>query len=425
MNPGRPAEDPTRQLTTPARARASFKLGIVFIGGFPPSIARLAEYNYEVIKTVAEKLVKHEAQIYVLANRADMFTNSEITFPNNVKVFYIWRENNTLLVLLKLIRMRRENNILILSFYHGVFGSSAAINFLSVFFILIIAKILNYKIITILHTLPEIRKETFAIFGKPFSYIYCMGSRITSLFIFNISNRTILPVKTYYDLLSNASPSLRSKISYIFHGVPNYINCRVKKLVPRDKITVAFIGLISSRKNISELIEALNKVRQLLEFEIELVLIGAPHPYLFHEASSLIRQIKKSCIRVKYLGYLDTKELQEYVSKHVDVIVLPYKLPTGTSGIAHIVAPAATPIIMPSFLEYIELYRDGYGLKLFNAHNENISAELAKAITEILANPAKYEELSKRTSAFAKTHDVTLTSLMLLKEIINLYRRNS
>jgi glycosyltransferase involved in cell wall biosynthesis len=161
-----------------------------------------------------------------------------------------------------------------------------------------------------------------------------------------------------------------------------------------------------------------------LESKIELVLIGAPHPYLFHETSSLIRQIKKNYIHVKYLGYLKTKELQEYVSKHVDIIVLPYKLPTGTSGIAHIVAPAATPIIMPSFIEYVELYRDGYGLKLFNAHNRNISAELAKAISEILANPAKYDELSKRTSAFAKTHDVILTSLMLLKEIINLYRQN-
>jgi glycosyltransferase involved in cell wall biosynthesis len=402
--------------------RTRFKPGIVFIGGFPPSIARLAEYNYEVIKTVAEKLVKYEAQIYILANKADMFTNDEIVLPNNVKVFYVWRENNILLVLLKLIRMRRENNILILSFYHGVFGSSAALNFLSVFFILIIAKILNYKIITILHTLPEIRKGTFTIFGKPFSYIYYMGSRITSLFIFNMSNRTILPVKTYYDILCNVSPSLRSKISYIPHGVPNYVNCDIKKLVPRDKITVAFIGLISSRKNIPDLIEALNKAGQLLESKIELVLIGAPHPYLFHEAFSLIRQIKKSYIRVKYLGYLNTKELQEYVSKHVDVIVLPYKLPTGTSGIAHIVAPAATPIVMPSFEEYIELYRDGYGLKLFNAHSINISVELTKAIFEILTNPMKYDELSKKTSTYARTHDVTITSSMLLKEIISLYK---
>ena len=224
--------------------------------------------------------------------------------------------------------------------------------------------------------------------------------------------------------MCNVSPSLCSKISYVPHGVPNYVNCDTKKLVPRDKITVAFIGLISPRKNIPDLIEALNKAGQLLEYEIELVVIGAPHPYLFHETFSLIRQVKKGYIHVKYLGYLNTKELQEYVSKYVDLIVLPYKLPTGTSGIAHIVAPAATPIIMPSFLEYIELYREGCGLELFATHNGNISAELAKTISEILTNPAKYYELSKRACIFAKTHDVTLTSLMLLKKIINLYRQN-
>ena len=404
--------------------KTRLKLGIIFIGGFPPSIARLAEYNYEILKTMTEKLVKYEARIHVLANKADIFANEEIALPNNVKVFYVWRENNILSVPLKLIRMRRENDILILSFYHGVFGSSATLNFLSLFFILIFAKVLNYKVITILHTLPEIRKGTFAIFSKPFSYIYYLGSRLTSLLIFYMSNITILPVKIYYNIMCNVSPSLCSKISYVPHGVPNYANCDTKKLVQRDKITVAFIGLISPRKNIPDLIEALNKAGQLLESEIELVLIGAPHPYLFHEAFSLIRQIKKGYIHVKFLGYLNTKELQEYVSKHVDLIVLPYKLPTGTSGIAHIVAPAATPIIMPSFPEYIELYKEGYGLKLFATHNGNISEELAKAISESLTNPAKYYELSKRTCLFAKTHDVTLTSLLLLNEIIHLCKQN-
>jgi glycosyltransferase involved in cell wall biosynthesis len=403
--------------------QTKFKSGIIFIGGFPPSIARLAEYNYEVIKTMAEKLVKYEIEIYVLANKANMFINEEVALPHNVKVSYVWRENNTLLVPLKLIQMRKKNDILILSFYHGVFGSSAALNFLSVFLILTIAKILRYKMITILHTLPEIRKGTFTILGKPFNYIYYLGSRITSLLIFNLSSKTVLPVKTYHDILCNASRSFRSKISYIFHGVPNYINCDAKKLISKDKITVAFIGLVSYRKNILDLIEALNKARQSLKSKIELIFIGAPHPYLFHETFPLIRQAAKGYVHVKYLGYLKTKELQEYVYKHVDVIALPYKFPTGTSGIAYLVAPAATPIIMPSFLEYIELYRDGYGLKLFNVQNRNISAELAKAIWEVVTNPEEYHELSKKTSTFAKTHDVTLTSLMLLKEIINLCRQ--
>jgi glycosyltransferase involved in cell wall biosynthesis len=402
--------------------QTKFKLGIIFIGGFPPSIARLAEYNYEVIKTMAEKLVKNEVEIYVLSNKADIFTNEEITIPNNVKVFYVWRENNALSVPLKLTQMRGKGDILILSFYHGIFGSSATLNFLSVFSILVIARMLRYRVITILHTLPELRKGTFMIFGKPFSYIYYLGSRITSMLIFKMSHKVVLLVKTYCNIMCSASPSLCSKISYITHGVPNYIYCNSKKLVSKERIIVAFIGLISSRKNILALIEALNSVKLLLNSEIELILIGAPHPYLLHEALPLIRRTAKGNIHVRYIGYLKTKELQEYIFKYVDIIVLPYTLPTGTSGIAHIVAPAATPIIMPSFIEYIELYKDGYGLKLFSAYNRDISAEIAKAIYDILKNPTKYYELSKRTSTYAKTHDMTLTSLMLLKEIISLYR---
>ena len=73
-----------------------FKPRIIFLGGFPPSIARLAEYNYEVLKTMAERLVKHGVEIYVLANKADIFTNEEVIVPSNVKTLYesVYRYTN-------------------------------------------------------------------------------------------------------------------------------------------------------------------------------------------------------------------------------------------------------------------------------------------------------------------------------------------
>ena len=400
-----------------------FNPAIVFIGGFLPSIARLAEYNYEVVKMLAKRLAKYGIKIIVLANRPDIFISKDVKPPTNVKVIRAWYRATTLLLPLKLIQVRKTGDILVLSLYHGIFDKSGIVNFLATLLVLVVAKVLRYKTITILHTLPELREKSFIYFTKTFSYIYCLGARITTLLIFNLSHKVLLLVKTYRDVLCDASPNLCSKVSHIPHGVPNYVHYDYKKLSHKDVLTIAFIGLISPRKNFIALIKALSKVRLLLNSKIKLILIGAPHPYLFREALSLIRQTVNDHIDVKYLGYLETSTLQEYVYRYVDIIVLPYDNPTGTSGIAHIVAPAATPIIMPSFIEYTELYREGHGLKLYNAYSKDLSTELAKAILGVLTNPIEYEKLSRRALSYAKTHDVARTSLMLLKEIVDLWRK--
>jgi glycosyltransferase involved in cell wall biosynthesis len=400
------------------------RLGIVFIGGFPPSIARLAEYNYEVVKAMAEKLVKHGVQIYVLANKIDMFVNEKFDNPSNVKVMRVWQKDNTLSLLLKLILMRKKSSMIIISYYHGIFGSSALLNFLSIAIILILGKILHYKILIILHTLPELRKEFFTTFHSRFSYIYYLGLRITSLLMFKIAQRIILLVKTYYNVMCTTLPLLCSKMRYIPHGVPNYVCYGIKTPSIDKKVKIAFIGLISFRKNLLALIEALRDIKLSLNSDIELMLIGAPHPYAFriHDLFLVVKRAIESGISLKYLGYIPTRDLQEYVFKHIDIVVLPYSVPTGTSGMAHIIAPATTPIIMPSFMEFIELYIDGHGLAFFDVRKENIATELSKVIYDVLTNKTKYCELSKRMLTYSRTHDVNLTSLLLLKEVIALYR---
>jgi len=399
--------------------------GIIFIGGFPPSIARLAEYNYEVVSSLAEKLASCGVRIIVLANKPDIFTTkSEIKLPTNAEVLYFWHAATTLSLPLKLIQLRRIGNILIISFYHGIFGRSSVANFLSTLSTLVTAKILRYKTITILHTLPGLREDVFKYFTEILNYVYRLGTRIITLLILNLSHRVLLLVRAYREILLGSSPSLRFKIYYIPHGVPIYVRYNSKKLCCKDSITIAFIGLISPRKNLVSLVGALNKLRSSLNnSRVRLVLIGAPHPYLLDESFLLIRQIANNYIDVKYLGYLETKELQDYIYKNTDMVILPYDAPTGTSGVAHITAPAATPIIMPSFIEYIELYKDGHGLKLYNAYSDDISTELVKSIYEILVNPLKYEELCRRASSYAKKYSIAKTAIALLKHLIELWKK--
>jgi glycosyltransferase involved in cell wall biosynthesis len=401
------------------------KLGIVFIGGFPPAIARLAEYNYEVIGVMAKKLAKYGAQIYILANKNDISSSTEkLDYPSNIKVLHVWQKDNTLRLLLELVLMRRRANILLISYYHGLFGSSAILNFLSILLILILGRMLRYKILVVLHTLPELRKTSLMLSSRFFNHAYHLGFIISTLLIFKASHRVVLLVKIYRDIICSMLPSLCSKVHYIPHGVPNHVYCSTKALSESNKIKVAFIGLLSSRKDLLALVEALSNVNRSLNSNVELVLIGAPHPYLpYNDLFTTVKRAVEKGIGIKYLGYLTAKELQEYVCRYIDVVVLPYKLPTGTSGIAHLIAPSATPIVMPSFVEFIEIYKDGHGLVFFNKNGEDVIAELSKVIYNVLTNKVKYRELSRRAVNYAKSHEITLTSLLLIKEIIHLYKK--
>jgi glycosyltransferase involved in cell wall biosynthesis len=399
------------------------ELGIVFIGGFPPAIARLAEYNYEVISAMAKKLVKHRVKIYILANKDGTSSVEEFNYPSNIKVLRVWQKDNTLRLLLELVLMRRRADILLISYYHGVFGSSAILNFLSTLLILILGRMLRYKVLVVLHTLPELRKTSLMLSSRFFNHVYHLGFTITTLLIFKASHRVVLLVKIYRDVVCSMLPSLCSKIRYIPHGVPNYVYCSTKALSASSKIKVAFIGLLSSRKNLLALVEALSNVSRSLNSNTELVLIGAPHPYLpYNDLFTTVKRAVEKGISIKYIGYLPTKELQEYVCRYIDVVVLPYKLPTGTSGIAHFIASAATPIVVPSFVEFVEMYKDGHGLVFFNKNREDVIAELSKVIYNVLTNEVKYHELSKRAVNYAKTHEITLTSLLLIKEVVHLYK---
>jgi len=394
-----------------------FTAGIIFIGGFPPSIARLAEYNYEVIRILARRVAAYGVNFIVLSNIPDV-TAKSADVPSNVLVLYTWYKATTLLIPLRLMLLRKTCNTLILSFYHGVFGSSGITNFLSTLSILVTAKLLNYKVITILHTLPELR-EVFRFFVKKISSIYRLGTFLLTLLILTLSSKVILLVKAYKRILCDIFPRFRCKIEYIPHGVPIYIHYGSKRVDGKKMLTFAFVGLISSRKNFV-VFKALNKIQSLMDIKrIKLVIIGAPHPYQFQEALSLLNKFINSNIYVEYVGYLETKALQEYIHRYVDVVILPYECPTGTSGIANIIAPSATPIVMPSFIEFRELFEDGHGLKLYDINNEDLEQSFVKAIYDVLTHPKEYEVLSRRALSFAQSNDIAKISSELLRIIFS------
>jgi glycosyltransferase involved in cell wall biosynthesis len=370
---------------------------------------------------MAEISARCGVEILVLAGTSDSFTTQKSWEGQQLgfKVIYAYKYGwRSILLPFKLLPIRKKGEVLIFSFYHGIFGRSAITNFLTTMLFLIMSKVCRFKVFTIMHTLPEARRAVTGLFPKNLSYLYYLGLRITTSLILRLSYRVIVLVKVFREILS-ISKSGYNKINYLPHGAPIYIMPKPKKLSAKKKeVNIAFIGLVSPRKNINILSEALCIVKRSLNIKkIRMILIGTPHPYI-GELRNLNLSICKD-IEIKYLGYLNTASLQKYLYNHVNLVILPYVFPTGTSGIAWIIAPSATPVVLPFFIEYYELYKQGMGLKFYNPKSTDLASTIASVSLNILKNQEVYEALSERQCNVSIKYNMKKIALSLLRLILS------
>ncbi len=367
--------------------------GVVFIGGFPPSIARLSEYNYELLKNLSRLIPG--VKIYVLANEPDFYTTKYMEkeelerLPSNIEVLYTWKPSLTHSLLYNILKLRKRSNVLIISIYHGIFGNSGIANLLTVLLLYIFALLLRYKVVTILHTLPEARESLYSMHGL--NKLYYLGFRIFTSIVVYMSEKILLPVEKYRDIMLGSYTNLNGKLAFIPHGVPIYKLCGEDR--KENCLNLAFIGLISPRKNLELLINIMDKLVER-GIRCKLYIIGTIHPYYRKESrEKLLKIIKEGRGNVEWFGYMKLDKLQEFICKNIDVIILPYHASTGTSGIVHFIAPAAKPVILPFFYEFYELYKQGYGILLIRDNNTD---EYVEKIYRLVSDRGVYAEIKKR-----------------------------
>lgn len=378
---------------------------IVFIGSFPPNRGRLSEFNEALVKSISDLF---PIKFIVLSNSEDGKSDVTSYSSDKIEVAYCYKIGNPLTVfsfISKIRKLRKSSNILVLSIYHGIFGKSAFINGLFILFIYLSAYLFRYKIITILHTLPELISVQRA-WSIKINHILQLGLKLTTMISLLFSTKVIFLSKIHKNIARTYYSLYNSKIVYLPHGtwVCNINRTKHAKYLVSNKITIAYLGLIGFRKNLELLLDVMANIIDKYKLKLKLKIIGGLHPDFPTESKSLLINLYKKYnhhLEMEYLGYIDTKRLYK-IFKNIDIVVLPYKTSTGTSGVYHLIARFGKPVVMPSFIEYKELKFKGAGIYLYNISSQR--ENLAEAITRVITDKSLYKNLSTRNIAYANSY---------------------
>ena len=120
------------------------------------------------------------------------------------------------------------------------------------------------------------------------------------------------------------------------------------------------------------LLETFNIVNNIRK-DTKLIIAGSSHPNYpkYLEKFSL----KNTSSTIIYKGYIPEKQLPEIISSS-DVVILPYKTCTGTSGVVHLVSSFGIPIIATNHPEFRELLLEGCGLLLSNHDSKSLAIKI-------------------------------------------------
>ena len=355
-------------------ARARDRLTVAFFTAYPPSRGRLSEYAYEIVKSLRRAGV----DVSVLSD----------SDPEGQGVMRAWSANrplNPLKVFWRVSRLRPK--ILHFNLHFAVFGKGRLVNFMGFVGVLIssiLARLMGIRCLITLHNLPDtIRLESY---GVRRSFLNRVGFAIAKWLV-KRSCPIAVTLRLYKGLLERQG---FKEVYWVPHG--SWLFPRGDP-PPQGERVILFMGHISPGKDLSLLVRAFEGLPENSD-GLSLALAGLPHPSFEEEGWRQLREVIGSP-GVKYMGYVDGDDLERLLERTL-CVVLPYRTPTGASGVLHMVSGAGVPVIAIDSPEFRELAIDGAGVLLVDADPDEIS----RAIESLMDDGIRLD-LSKRSLKYA------------------------
>ncbi|GAA3629583.1 glycosyltransferase [Flavivirga jejuensis] len=180
--------------------------------------------------------------------------------------------------------------------------------------------------------------------------------------------------------------------------------------IPLQPFKVMTFGKFGTYKKVECMIEAVEKIREFSNLNIEVVIAGTDNP----NTPGYLESVKKAYSHVEevtFTGYVEEKDVPK-LFKESALVVFPYTSTTGSSGVLHQAGSYGKAVVMPNLGDLALLVQEeGYRGEFFEPTSV---CSLALAIQKILENNAYRIELERANYKAASAYPMSRISNMYL-----------
>ncbi len=361
---------------------------LAIVTAFPPSKVTLNEYGYHLVKQF--RLKKKISEIILLTDHA--VEEQHLKFEEDgckITIKNCWKFNSykNIITLNNALNETKPDAVLFnLQFLK--FGDKkipAALGLL----LPLICKLKKLPTIVLLHNILEQVDLNSAGFtnNKLLQKAYgLIGSTLTRCLL--SADYVAVTIQKFVNTLKHKYNT--KKVVLIPHGTfemppkPDFT-------LPKGAKQIMAFGKFGTYKKVEVMIEAVEKVREMTDENLEIVIAGTDSP----NTPGYLDEMKEKYSNVEgliFTGYVEEEDVPIIFGEST-VVVFPYTSTTGSSGVLHQAGSYGKAVIMPNLGDLTDLIQDeGYRGAFFEA-DDVIS--LAGAIKEVVTNDAYRLELAK------------------------------
>jgi glycosyltransferase involved in cell wall biosynthesis len=371
---------------------------VCLISAYPPSKGNLAEYAYFLTRELVKEPVI--SSLTILSNGESF----RIEKKRKVKIIRCWKNDSLLIPIKILTNVYRGNpDVVHFNIHMRSWGRKKLVNFFAHLTPFLVKVLLRKKVIITLHNVLE--SVNLKEIGINNSFLTTLGARLsTRLLLF--SDRVIVLLRRYKRILLKRYG--KRNILYIPHGT---LGMKTNKInFSRNKLLT--FGFWSPYKNLPLLVEVFLELKKKYK-NLELIIAGDSHPN-YPGYLDFLKEKYKFVRGIKFLGYIPNNKLHKLFLSS-SIIVLPYLISTGTSGVVHLAVSYGKPVII-SRLQDMEATAQEEGYKLVFVKKNN-KRELKNAIEKLLKNKKLYLKIAKINLEASERHSFSKVAKMY----VNLY----
>lgn len=364
------------------------KLRIAFVSTHPPGKGTLNEYGFHLLKHF-----RRSGDFEAITLIADQLPNGQrYHFDDEgtpLEVIEAWRFNGWVNPWRIVQAVRRfKPDVVFFNLQFLSFGDKkipAALGLLTP----MLVRWAGFPSVVLLHNImEEVNLKTAGITQNPIlsAIFQAIGTALTRIIL--RANLVTVTIAKYVTVLKAKYKA--ENVALVPHGSfelpppPSFS-------LPAGPMKVMTFGKFGTYKKVEVLIEAVEKVRQHTQLDIEIVIAGTDSPNNAGYLAS-VQQQYKNVPQVTFTGYVAEEDVARIFGESA-VVVFPYNSTTGSSGVLHQAGSYGKAAILPDIGDLSQLVREeGYDGAFFEPDNVD---SLATAIQRVLEDDAYRQQLAR------------------------------
>jgi glycosyltransferase involved in cell wall biosynthesis len=372
---------------------------ICFISAYPPNKANLAEYAEYLIGGLKRR--KEIEEIIILANKSQGYKNYEK--KGKLKIVRCWRTSSLLIPLHligRILAFRKEIGIVHFNLNMMNWGNGKLVNFLGYSTPFLIKLFFRKKVIVTLHNIVDVIDLKKLKFISP-SWINRLGLRIATKLLLSVDKVTVT-ISSYRRILER------------LYGAKNVVHIPHGFLIPIKKISLTknrllAFGFWDPRKRLDLLLKTFKELKKKNN-SIKLIIAGTSHPKFPNYLEKIKEKINDPDI--EFTGYVPQNKVKKLFLNST-LVVLPYTVSVGSSGVLHLAASYGRPVVMTKIKDLVKSVKEeNLVVKLTSLK------ELRKAIEKVLYNEKLQKKMIKHNLRAAQK----LSFDVIAKKFTSLYK---